>query len=92
MIEFCRHISINNGRRKPRTGWPVVAPLIEAELNRRFPGRADRRAGDPGGLRAPWATLERTWAATLGRVAAMPAGAVDVSVVGSGRSRRRCGI
>ena len=24
-----------------------VVPLVEAELNRRFPGRADRRAGDP---------------------------------------------
>jgi hypothetical protein len=59
-----------------------VIPLIEAELNRRFPGRADRRAGDPDGLRAAWAMLERTWAATLERVAAMPAGTVDVSVGG----------
>ena len=59
-----------------------VIPFVEAELNRRFPGRADRRAGDPDGLRAAWATLERTWAATLERVAAMPAGTVDVSVGG----------
>ena len=59
-----------------------VIPLVEAELNRRFPGRADRRAGDPDGLRAAWATLERTWATTLERVAAMPAGTVDVSVGG----------
>jgi len=59
-----------------------VIPLVEAELNRRFPGRADRRATDPDGLRAAWAALERTWAATLGRAAAMPAGTVDVSVGG----------
>ncbi len=59
-----------------------VTPFVEAELNRRFPGRADRRAGDPDGLRAAWATLERTWAATLDRVAAMPAGTVDISVGG----------
>ena len=59
-----------------------VVPFVEAELNRRFPGRADRRAGDPEGLRAAWATLERAWAATLERVAAMPAGTVDVSVGG----------
>lgn len=59
-----------------------VAPLVEAELNRRFPGRADRRAADPDGLRAAWAQLERTWAETLERVAAMPAGAVDVQVDG----------
>lgn len=59
-----------------------VVPFVEAELNRRFPGRAERRAADPDGLRAAWAVLERTWAVTLVRVAAMPAGTVDVSVDG----------
>ena len=59
-----------------------VAPFVEAELNRRFPGRAERRAADPDGLRAAWAALERTWQATLERVAAMPAGTVDISVDG----------
>ena len=59
-----------------------VTPFVEAELNRRFPGRAERRAEDPDGLRAAWAGLERTWTATLDRVAAMPAGTVDVSVDG----------
>ncbi|KRF32418.1 DinB family protein [Nocardioides sp. Soil805] len=57
-----------------------VAPLVDAELDRRFPGRAGRRAEDPDGLRAAWAGLEETWATTLERVAAMPAGTVDVSV------------
>jgi DinB superfamily/Pentapeptide repeats (8 copies) len=57
-----------------------VIPLVEAELDRRFPGRADRRAADPDGLRAAWAALERTWAATLDRVAAMPPGTDDESV------------
>jgi hypothetical protein len=59
-----------------------VAPLVEAELNRRFPGRAARRAQDPEGLRAAWAALQGTWAATMERVATMPAGTVDVSVGG----------
>jgi hypothetical protein len=59
-----------------------VIPLVEAELNRRFPGRDGRRATDPAGLRAAWAALERAWAATLERVAAMPAGTVDVLVDG----------
>jgi hypothetical protein len=59
-----------------------VLPFVEAELNRRFPGRADRRAGDPDGLRDAWAALERTWAGTLRRVAAMPVGTVDESVDG----------
>jgi uncharacterized damage-inducible protein DinB len=59
-----------------------VAPFVEAELDRRFPGRAERRATDPDGLRAAWAALERTWAATLDRVDAMPSGTVDESVDG----------
>jgi DinB superfamily/Pentapeptide repeats (8 copies) len=59
-----------------------VIPLVEAELNRRFPGRANRRATDPEGLRTAWAALEGTWAATLARVAAMPTDTVDVSVGG----------
>jgi DinB family protein/pentapeptide repeat protein len=59
-----------------------VIPFVEAELNRRFPGRAARRAADPDGLRAAWAALERTWSATLARVAEMPAGTVDVPVGG----------
>ena len=59
-----------------------VIPFVEAELNRRFPGRADRGAGDRDGLRAAWAALERAWAATLARVATMPAGTVDRSVGG----------
>lgn len=59
-----------------------VIPFVEAELNRRFPGRAQRRAGDPDGLRAAWAILERTWESALERVAAMPSDAVDLSVAG----------
>lgn len=59
-----------------------VVPFVEAELDRRFPGRAERRAADPAGLRNAWAALERTWATTMDRVAAMPPGTVDVSVDG----------
>lgn len=59
-----------------------VVPYVEAELDRRFPGRSGRHATDPAGLRTAWAGLERTWAATLTRVAALPPGTVDVSVDG----------
>ena len=71
-----------DGETYVRVNGVNVIPFVEAELNRRFPGRELRRAGDPDGLRAAWATLERTWEATLERVAAMPAGTVDVSVGG----------
>jgi hypothetical protein len=70
------------GETSLRVNGVDVIPLVEAELNRRFPGRASRRATDPDGLREAWAALERTWAATLERAAAMPAGTVDVSVDG----------
>ena len=59
-----------------------VTAYVEAELDRRFPGRADRRAPDPDGLRAAWAEVERAWEAALARAASMPAGSVDVSVEG----------
>src|SRR3978361_882407 len=57
-----------------------VAPFVEAELNRRFPGRALQRAATPDDLRTAWSALEDAWSATLERVAAMPEGTVDVSV------------
>ncbi len=62
-------------------GVDVVA-FVESELDRRFPGRSQRRAEDADGLRSAWAALEQQWAATLTRVEAMPPGAVDVSVAG----------
>ncbi len=57
-----------------------VAPLIEAELNRRFPARALRRANDPAELRAAWTAIEWAWAAAYARAAELPAGSVDVRV------------
>jgi DinB superfamily/Pentapeptide repeats (8 copies) len=71
-----------DGESSLRVNGVDVAPFVEAELNRRFPGRAGRRAGDPEGLRAAWAALEQTWAAALARVAAMPAGTAGVSAGG----------
>jgi DinB superfamily/Pentapeptide repeats (8 copies) len=71
-----------DGEGSLRVNGVNVAPFVDAELNRRFPGRADRRAADPDGLRAAWVALERTWSATLERAAAMPAGTVDVPVGG----------
>lgn len=59
-----------------------VVPLVDAELDRRFPGRALRTAADPDGLRRAWAALEQAWAATVARATAMPAGTVDRSVDG----------
>jgi hypothetical protein len=59
-----------------------VVPLVEDELDRRFPGRAQRRATDPDGLRVAWAAVESAWDAALDRAAGMPTGTVDLSVDG----------
>ena len=71
-----------NGESALRVNGVDVAPFVEAELNRLFPGRADRRAADPDGLREAWAKLQSTWATTLERVAAMPTDTVEKSVGG----------
>ena len=59
-----------------------VVPFVDAELDKRFPGRSLRRAGDPAGLREAWSAVERGWEALLARVAAMPDGTVDIRVAG----------
>lgn len=59
-----------------------VVPLINAELDRRFPGRDLRSAEDPAGLRAAWTALQQAWQRALHRVETMPTGTVDTQVDG----------
>ncbi|MGY5764517.1 DinB family protein [Brachybacterium sp. DNPG3] len=42
-----------------------VVPLVEAELDRRFPGRALQRATTPDGLRDGWEAVRAAWQETL---------------------------
>ena len=66
-------------------------PFVDAELNRRFPGRAERRATDPDGLRqrGPRSSApgRPPWSASR---PCRPARSTSRSPA-SGRSRRRCG-
>lgn len=48
-----------------------VAPLIEAELDRREPDRVLLRARDPRGLAEAWRRIEGRWTDTLGRADAL---------------------
>ena len=57
-----------------------VMPLVEQELDRRFPGRSARRAESPAGLREAWTAVEQAWDAAIDRAAALPAGSVDVRI------------
>lgn len=49
-----------------------IAPLVEAELNRRTPERAKMRPDDAAGFRAAWEILERLWAETIARAETLP--------------------
>src|SRR3954468_4437461 len=49
-----------------------VAPLVEAELDRRHPERGLLRSSTVGGAREAWAFVESMWAATTARAAALP--------------------
>jgi uncharacterized protein YjbI with pentapeptide repeats len=44
-----------------------VAPLVEAELDRRYPGRAKMRPSDAAGYREAWDILEPLWQQTVAR-------------------------
>ena len=57
-----------------------VTPFVEQELDRRFPGRSERRAESPRGLREAWTAVDRAWDAGIKRAAALPAGSVEVRV------------
>ena len=59
-----------------------IGPYVEAELNRRFPGREERTAKSPQELVAAWAKLETAWAGAVERARTLPPGAVDESVAG----------
>lgn len=65
-----------------RVNGVEVAPLVLAELHRRYPGWADARSDVLATQRASFEAALRTWDATLERVASMPPGAVDAQVDG----------
>src|SRR3954468_22832378 len=73
-------VSINGELRNVVVNGVDIAPLVEAELERRTPDRAKMRAGDPDGLRAAWAVLERLWAGTLARARTFPEAALHRGV------------
>lgn len=48
-----------------------VVPLVQAELDRRYPDRAKMRPADADGFREAWAILERLWQQTVERARGM---------------------
>lgn len=59
-----------------------IWPLVNAELDRRYPDRAKMRPTDPAGFREAWDTVERLWAGTVDRARQLPAELLHESVDG----------
>ncbi|GAA0622272.1 DinB family protein [Kribbella sandramycini] len=65
-----------------RVNGVEVAPLVEAELDRRYPERLELRPTDAEGFRVAWDVVERIWATTIERVRELPAERLHVRVDG----------
>lgn len=59
-----------------------VAPLVDAELDRRHPDRAKMRPTDPAGFREAWDTVERLWDGTVARARGLAPDLLHESVGG----------
>jgi hypothetical protein len=59
-----------------------IAPLVEAELDQRYPDRAKMRPADPAGFHGAWDIIERLWGETVDRARSQPPGLLHESVDG----------
>ena len=59
-----------------------VGPLVNAELDRRYPDRAKMRPTDPAGFREAWDVVERLWAGTVERARRLDPELLHASVDG----------
>jgi uncharacterized damage-inducible protein DinB len=58
-------VDIDGEIRNVRINGVDIVPLVEAELNRRYPDRAKLDPVDPAGFREAWAIIERVWPPTI---------------------------
>jgi uncharacterized damage-inducible protein DinB len=59
-----------------------IGPLVDAELNRRYPDRAKMRPADPAGFREAWDILDLLWDRTVERARSLPPELLHESVDG----------
>jgi hypothetical protein len=72
------NVEINGSIQGMRINGVDVAPLVEAELNRRDPDRVTIfTASDPDRVRAAWGVIERRWAEAVDRARELPPGMLD---------------
>ena len=75
-------MEINGDIENLRVNGVDVVPLVEAELDRRYPDRMKMRPTDPAGFREAWDVLERLWQGTFDRARALPAEQLHERVAG----------
>jgi hypothetical protein len=76
------NVDISGEIKNVRVNGVDVVPLVEAELNRRYPDRVKMRPADADGFRAAWDILERLWQQTVERARGMPAALLHERVGG----------
>jgi hypothetical protein len=59
-----------------------IGPLVDAELDRRYPDRAKMRPAGPAGFREAWDVLERLWGQSVERACRLPPELLHESVDG----------
>jgi DinB family protein/pentapeptide repeat protein len=75
-------VSIDGELRNVVINGVDVAPLVEAELDRRDPDRVRMRPTEPEGYREAWDVVERHWADTVERARGFSADELHASVDG----------
>ncbi len=75
-------VDINGEIRNLRINEVDVAPLITAELDRRYPGRAKMRPTDAAGFREAWDLVGELWRGTVERARRLPPELLHESVNG----------
>ena len=86
------NVDISGDIKNLRVNGVDVVPLVEAELNRRYPDRVKMRPVDADGFREAWDILERLWQRTVERARGMVPELLHEQAGESGPSSRRCAI
>jgi hypothetical protein len=69
---WLQDVDIDGAIRNVRINGVDIAPLVEAELNRRHPERTKLDPTDADGFREAWAIIERVWPPTVARATQLP--------------------
>jgi DinB family protein/pentapeptide repeat protein len=65
-------VDVDGEIRNVRINGVDIGPLVEAELNRRYPERTKLDPVDADGFRDAWAVIERAWPPTVERARRLP--------------------